>query len=78
MYLPVLRCDVAMVTTRIQKLTPYYVSTHTGKSLQGKLYEVSFSNLCPVVRVFANTGTTIGSHLNLLFEATEDMDGNHS
>ena len=61
-YLPVIRCDVAMVTAKIQKLTPkkkpYYIGTHIGKSLQGKLREisyVSFFNSCPVVRIFANT-----------------------
>ena len=41
-YLPVIRCDVAMVMATFQKIgtqknKPHYVGTHIGKSLQGKL-----------------------------------------
>ena len=39
--MPVIRWDVAMVTALILKwqlkIKPYFNSTHTGKSLQGKL-----------------------------------------
>lgn len=43
-YLLFIRCDFAMVMAIMQKLTPpppkkkpYCISTHTGKTLQGKL-----------------------------------------
>ena len=40
-YLPVTKFDVAMVTAIMPKLMPnnkpYYIGTHTGKSLQGTL-----------------------------------------
>ena len=42
-WLPVIRWDVAMVTVLIQKLAIknklYFNSIHTGKSLQGKLWD---------------------------------------